>query len=60
MDKMMKECMKTHPMLHSLAGLGLGLAIAGLLPGVAGQTALMLGVLLLVAGVGGEVVLLKE
>lgn len=32
MDKMMSECVKPHALVHSLAGLGLGLILVGLVP----------------------------
>ena len=53
----MGECMKKHPMLHSLAGLGLGLVLVNFFPSLAGQTALVAGIVLIVAAVAGEFVL---
>lgn len=35
MDKKMKECFKPHVMMHSLFGLGLGVTLVSLLPGLA-------------------------
>ena len=54
----MKECLKPHPLLHSVAGLGLGLFLAGVIPGLA-SSGLLLGLLLIVIGVGGEFVMKK-
>lgn len=48
----MQECMKSHPMMHTLTGLGLGLVLANLLPGLA--EGLMWGLLLVAVGVVGE------
>ena len=59
MDKMMKECMKPHPLLHSLAGIGLGMLLIALVPSLY-NNAMLFGVILLVAGVLGEFVFLKK
>lgn len=53
MDGMMKECVKPHALLHTLTGAGLGMVLLGLMPGLTGN-AMMLGVLLVVAGMVGE------
>jgi len=50
----MKECTKPHPMLHSLTGLGLGLVVAGLVTSLAGQTGIVLGIILIVASIAGH------
>ena len=50
----MKECMKPHPMLHSLTGLGLGLLLVGLIASLGGQTGVVLGIILIVASVAGH------
>lgn len=57
-DKMMKECMKPHALLHSLAGVGLGLVLVGLMPSLA-ASAMMLGLVLVVVGIAGEFLFLK-
>ena len=49
----MKECLKPHPLLHSVAGIGLGFLLAGLVPGLA-ASGVLLGIILLVVGMGGE------
>lgn len=54
----MKECLRPHPLLHSTAGLGIGLLLAGLVPGLA-SSGVILGILLIVVGVGGEFVMKK-
>lgn len=48
MDKKMQECFKPHTMMHSLFGLGLGLLVASLIPGLAMW---WLGLLLMVVAV---------
>jgi len=55
-----KECTKPHPMLHSAAGLGLGLVLAGLVPGLVGGAGLVIGIILLIVGLGGEFVFLPK
>lgn len=50
MNKMMKECMKPHMMVHSITGLAVGLIILGLIPSLAAN-ALMLGVIILIVGI---------
>lgn len=52
----MKECFKKHPMLHLLAGLGVGLILIALVPSLV-SNALMLGVVAVVAAIGLEYVL---
>lgn len=51
MDKKFKECMKPHYIAHSLSGLGIGFILVGLLPGLSGSTAFILGLIALVIGV---------
>lgn len=58
-DKMMKECIKTHPLLHTVGGVGIGLLLVYLLPAVVANS-LVLGLVLLAVGVVGEFVLLKK
>lgn len=55
----MKECMKPHSLLHSLAGIGLGLFLVGLIPSLA-YNAFFLGIVLIIAGVGGEFMMKKS
>lgn len=50
----MKECTKPHPLMHSVAGLGLGLLLVGLFPALGLQTGVVLGIILLVVGVLGD------
>lgn len=59
MDKMMKECMQPHQLLHLLTGAGLGMVILALVPSLV-SNALMVGVALVVVGVGAEFVVLKK
>lgn len=57
----MKECMRPHPLLHTVSGAGIGLLLAGLVPALgAGSSAVTLGAILLVGGVVGEFVFLKH
>lgn len=44
MDKMMSECMKPHALVHSFAGLGVGLVLVALFPALV-PMALVLGLL---------------
>ncbi len=53
MDKMMKECMKPHALMHTLTGVGLGVLLVGLVPTL-GANAVMFGGLLVVAGIVGD------
>lgn len=53
MDKKFKECMKPHALMHSLAGLGVGLILVNFIPTLV-DNALMLGVLVLVVAVVGD------
>lgn len=59
MEKMMKECMKPHPLLHTVSGVGLGMLLTNWF-GLVGTTGVYLGVILVVLGVVGEFVLLKK
>lgn len=52
----MNECFKKHPMLHLLTGLGVGLVLVSLVPGLV-SNAMLLGVVAIVAGIGLEMVL---
>ncbi len=46
MNEKVKECFTPHVMMHSLFGLGLGLTLAALIPGLA---SVLLGVIMMVA-----------
>ena len=59
MDKMMKECMKPHALLHLVTGAGLGVLLSNWL-GLAGNTGMWWGVGLVVLGMGSEFVFLKK
>lgn len=54
----MKECMKPHALLHLVSGLGLGMLIVGLVPGLAAN-AVTYGLIVVVLGVAGEFMLKK-
>lgn len=43
MDKKMKECFTPHAMMHSLMGIGLGIILVNIIPGL---NSLMLGVVI--------------
>jgi len=60
MDKMMKECMKPHPLLHTIAGIGIGMVLVNWVGGLVGSMGVWLGLILLVVGVGGEFVWLPK
>ncbi len=49
-----KECLKPHALVHNLVGIGIGLVLAGLIPGLTGGTGVTVGVVLVVLGVIGE------
>ncbi len=53
MDKMMKECMKPHALMHSLTGFAVAMIAIGLWPSL-GAMALTVGVVLLVVGILGD------
>lgn len=59
MEAMLKECTKPHALLHTVVGVGLGLVLVSYFSGLA-SNALMLGLLLVVAGVAGEFVWNKK
>lgn len=58
LDKKMKECMKPHSLMHSLSGFGVGLVVVGLYPALLGS-AVMLGLVLLVVGIVGDLMVNK-
>lgn len=53
MDKKIKECMKPHALMHSLAGLGVGLILVNFIPALIAN-ALMLGLVVLVVAIVGD------
>ena len=59
MDKMMKECMKTHPLLHTLGGVGLGLVLVALVPALVAK-AFVLGIILIVVQFAAEYMNMKK
>ncbi|MBI3379316.1 hypothetical protein HY029_01015 [Candidatus Gottesmanbacteria bacterium] len=59
MDKMMKECMKPHALLHTVTGVGLGMLLSNWL-GLAGEMGMWWGVGLIVVGVVGEFMIAKK
>ena len=58
MDKMMKECMKPHAILHIVSGAGVGLLLVAFFPGFA-ASALTWGLVLIVLGIVGEFLFVK-
>ena len=50
MDAKMKSCFTPHSMMHSLVGLGVGLFLAGLIPGLA-INGVWLGLVIIVVAV---------
>ena len=48
MNAKMKACFTPHVMMHSLIGLGLGLLLAALIPGLA---SVLIGLIVIVVGV---------
>ena len=52
----MKECLKKHPMLHMLTGIGIGFILVGLIGESLVSNAMMLGVVAVVVGIGSEFV----
>lgn len=58
MSAMMKECTKPHPLMHSLAGIGLGILLVGLVPALSGN-GVVLGLILVVAGIVGDMMVNK-
>lgn len=58
MDAKMKACLTPHAMTHSLAGVGIGLLLAGLVSGLATQ-GVLLGIIVLVAAIAIDFVVNK-
>jgi hypothetical protein len=56
----LKECLKAHPVLHSVVGVGLGFLLSTLIPGFDGDFALTAGIILVIVGVVGELVFLPK
>lgn len=59
LDAKMKECMKPHALIHSLTGVGLGVLVATAFSGAIGANGIMLGVLLIAAGIVGDMMVNK-
>ncbi len=55
----MKECMKPHPLLHSLMGIGLGLVLVSLFPNLV-SNALTWGVVLIIVAFVLEMMMGKK
>lgn len=51
MDKKMQQCFTPHVMMHSLFGLGLGIVLINLIPGL---NMLWLGIVLIVVAIGWD------
>lgn len=56
---MFKECMKTHPLLHSLMGIGLGLVLVSLFPTLV-TNALTIGIVLIIVAFVLEMMMGKK
>ena len=56
---MMNECMKPHPLLHSLMGIGLGLVLVSLFPNLV-SNALTWGVVLIIVAFVLEMMMGKK
>ncbi len=54
----MKGCFTSHALLHSLAGLGVGLILVSLMPSLVAN-ALMLGVVAIVVAIVGDMMVKK-
>lgn len=59
MDEIMKEWTKPQVLLNGLSGLGLGLLLAALVPGLA-YNGVLLGIILIAAGIGGAYMMKKK
>lgn len=49
----LKECLKPHPLLHTITGAGIGLIVANLV--LSGDLGLVIGVVLVLAGFLAEI-----
>lgn len=58
-DEVINEYKKPQPMLHLIAGIGVGVFLSGLFPGIAYQ-GLILGLILIAVGLGGKYFLKKK
>lgn len=56
---MMKDCFKTHPLLHSLMGIGLGLVLVSLFPTLV-SNALTWGIVLIIVAFVLEMMMGKK
>lgn len=54
----MKACTQPHALLHTLTGVGLGLVLVALVPSLV-TNALMLGVVVVVVGIVGDMMVKK-
>lgn len=59
LDAKMKECMKPHSLMHSLSGIGLGVVVATVFSGAIGANGIMFGILLIAAGIVGDMMVNK-
>lgn len=50
----MQECLNSHPIMHTLTGLGLGLVTANMVSSLSGSTGISFGLVLIAAGLLGE------
>ena len=50
----MQECLTSHPVMHTLTGLGLGLVAANMVSSLSGSTGVSFGLVLIAAGLLGE------
>ena len=50
----MQECLNSHPVMHTLTGLGLGLVAANIVSSLTGSTGVSFGLVLIAAGLLGE------
>lgn len=55
----MQECMKPHPLLHTLAGIGIGFVLIALIPSLV-ASAMLFGIILVVVGIGAELMMGKK
>ena len=55
----LKRCFTTHALLHNLFGIGLGLILVALVPGVFVANALTLGVVVVVVALAADAFLVK-
>lgn len=58
-DEVINEYKKPQPLLHLIAGIGVGVFLSGLFPAIAYQ-GLILGLILIAVGIGGKYFLKKQ